>query len=138
MAEGESVVAGVLFEERGEVGVGCGWWSVEGEEACGECGEGAEDEKDYGDALAGAGERVGDGEGFGFGGFVVEPGGDEEDERGEGRGGRSTPGGWREEKKRSGMAAQRPRRRRVLSVAGESADGDAGAEGFAPGEWRGL
>ena len=27
------------------------------------------------------GEWVGDGEGFGFGGFVVEPGGDEEDER---------------------------------------------------------
>ena len=35
VAEGEGVVAGVLFEEGGEVGVGCGWWSVEDEEAGG-------------------------------------------------------------------------------------------------------
>ena len=39
------------------------------------------DEEHDGDALAGAGEWVGDGEGFGFGGFVVEPAGDEEDQR---------------------------------------------------------
>ena len=36
VAEGEGVVGGVLLEEGGEVGVGCGWGGVEDEEACGE------------------------------------------------------------------------------------------------------
>ena len=84
VAEGEGVVAGVLVEEGGEVGVGCGWGEWRTKNACGECCDGAEDEKDDGDALAGADEGVGYGEGFGFIGFVVEPCGDEEDERGDG------------------------------------------------------
>ena len=79
VAEGESVVAGVLVEQRGEVGVGRRWRRVEGEIGSDECCEGADDEDEDGDPLAGAGERVWDGEGFGFGGFVVEPGGDEKD-----------------------------------------------------------
>ena len=56
VAEGEGVVAGVLLEEGGEVGVGAGRLRVEDEEACGERGDGAEDEEDDGDALAGASE----------------------------------------------------------------------------------
>ena len=84
MAEGEGVVGGVLLEEGGEVGVGGGWRGVEDEEAGDECCEGAEDEEDDGDALAGGDVGVGDGEGFGFGGLFVEPCGDEEGERGDG------------------------------------------------------
>ncbi len=72
------------MQEGGEVGVGAGRLRVQDEEACGECGDGAEDEKDDGDALAGDDERVGDGEGFGFGGLPGEPCGDEEDEGGQG------------------------------------------------------
>lgn len=81
VAEGERVIGGILFEESGEVGVGLGWVRVEDEEAADECGDGTEDEKDDRDALTGAGERVGDCEGFGFDDFVVEPGRDEKDQR---------------------------------------------------------
>lgn len=38
VAEGEGVVAGVLLEEGGEVGVGAGWGGVDGEESGGEGG----------------------------------------------------------------------------------------------------
>ncbi len=43
VAEGEGVVGGVLLEEGGEVGVGIGRRGVDGDEAGGECCEGAED-----------------------------------------------------------------------------------------------
>src|SRR5258708_4688045 len=72
VGEGEGVVAGVLFEERGEVGTGCGA-GAEDEESGYEGGDGADGEEDDGDSLAGSSEGVGDGEGFGFGGFGVEP-----------------------------------------------------------------
>lgn len=81
VAEGEGVIARVLLEERGEVGVGSGCVGGEDEEGGDDRGEGSECEEYDGDALAGTGEGIGDGEGFGFGGFVVEPGGDEENER---------------------------------------------------------
>src|SRR5205085_7618996 len=45
VAEGEGVVRGVLFKERGEVGAGEGA-GPEDEESCDEGGEGAEGEKD--------------------------------------------------------------------------------------------
>ena len=38
------------------------------------------------------------------------------------------------EKKRRGIAAQRPRRRRVFSLRSEGTDGDARADGFVPGD----
>ena len=81
MAEGESVIAGVLFEKSGEVGVGGGGVGVQDEEAGEECGDRSEDKECDRDALTGAGEWVGDDEGFCFAGFIVEPRGDEKNER---------------------------------------------------------
>ncbi len=132
MAEGESVVGGVLFEEGGEVGA-FDRMGVDDEEACDEGRDGAEGEEDDGDALAGSGEWVGDGEGFGFVGFVVEPGGDEKDEGWEG--GEDVvllAGGEREEEERD-CGPETEEEAGALGW-GEGADGDEGAEGFAPGD----
>ena len=84
VAEGEGVVGGVLLEERGEVSVGRGRGGVEGDEACCERCDGAEYKQDDGDALAGGYSGVGDAEGLGFGGLVVEPAGDEQRKRWDG------------------------------------------------------
>lgn len=81
MTEGKSVVAGILFEKRGEVGVGSGGMGVQDEEASDERGDRSDDEEHDRDALARTDEWVGDDEGFGFESFVVEPGGEEKDER---------------------------------------------------------
>ena len=77
--------------------------------------------------------RVGDGEGLGFGGFVAEPCGDEQDERRErGEDVVLLPGG---EARRRG-AGRRPRCRGAGGCfrRREGADGDERAQGFAPGD----
>ena len=53
MAHAEGVVAGVLGEEGGEIGVGCGGFCVEEEDEGGGGEEGAEDEEESGDAEGG-------------------------------------------------------------------------------------
>ena len=131
--EGEGVVAGVLFEERGEVGAGAGRLSVQDEESGDEGSEGAEDEERDGDALAGADEWVGDDEGFGFDGFGVEPCGDEEHHSGEcGQDVVLLAGGEREEEERDDRPEAEEEAGALVLV--ESADGDERTEGFAPGD----
>ena len=85
VAEGEGVIGRVLFEQDGEVDIAVGCAAVDDKGSSGEGGRRAEDEEDKGDALSGADARVGDGEGGGLVGLFVEPSGDKEDERGQGR-----------------------------------------------------
>ena len=106
---------------------------AEDEESGDESADGAEDEEDDGDALAGARERVGDGKGFGFVGFVVEPGGDQKDQRRQrGEDVVLLPGGETKEEQRDHC----PKAEKKAGVfrCRESADGDERAEGFAPGD----
>ena len=85
MAEGEGVVAGVLFEERGEVGVGSGGGAEKMKKVAMIAARDPSARRTTGCAGRG-GRGIGDGEGLGFGGFVVEPAGDEKVSRGsEGR-----------------------------------------------------
>jgi len=107
--------------------------AVEDEKSGDECSDGAEDQKDSCDALAGADEWVGDGEGFGFGGFVVEPGGDEEDHAGErGKDVVLLPGGEGEEK--DGDDGPEAEEEEGAFALCERADRNHWAEGFVPGD----
>jgi len=83
--------------------------------------------------VAGARERVGDGEGFGLVGFVVEPGGDEQDERGNcGENVVLLPGGEREEE--HGDEGPEAEEEACAFGLAEGADGDEWTDGFAPGD----
>jgi len=132
VSEGERVVAGILLEQRCEVGVGAGCLGVQDEESGDEGSDATENKQRDRDALAGADERVGDDEGFGFDSFAVEPRGDEEHHGWEcGQDVVLLASGERKEEERD----QRPEAEEEASalVLIEDADGDEGSEGFAPG-----
>ena len=103
------------------------------EKSCDECCDRAEDEEYDGDSLSGACEGVGYGEGCSFGGFVVEPGGDEKNERRKrGEDVVFLAGGKREEKEWDRCPESEKETRAFFGR--EGADRDEGTEGFAPGD----